>query len=159
MTTFTDSRYHTRNLIQSFALIDEGFDEYLFSKRNEPRISALYELNSKVGVLMSLPLTERIQNAGSIKRALSPAELQRFSEIIPCNNEETPINLLFLREALRDRLYDLLLRLDHCSMEQLFSRYVIIPPDSELCLFHLNQLVVHMASGCVRDFQGCVASE
>jgi len=151
MTTFTDSRYNTRNLIRSFAIIDAGFDACEFSMTNDPRTSSLHELNAKVGVLISLPVMETVSKAGSVKPALSIDELESLNEFIPRSSEEPPKNVLFLREALRDRLYELLLRLDHCSDEQLFSRFIIIPPDYQLCLFHLNQLVLYLASTCVEN--------
>jgi hypothetical protein len=158
MTTFTDSRYSTRDLIRSFAKIDEGFDAYHLSMANDPRLLSLQELNGKVAVLMSLPLTERGSHADSAKRRLSVDELQILDELIPSTCEEPEKNPAFLREALRDKLYELLLRMDQCSEDQLFSRYVIIPPDRELCLFQINQLVMHLAWTCVANARGYATS-
>jgi hypothetical protein len=162
MTTFTDSRYSTRDLIRSFAKIDEGFDAYHLSMANDPRLLPLQELDAKVAVLMSLPLTERGSHTDSAKRILSVDELQILDELIPyelipSTCEEPAKNPALLREALRDKLYELLLRMD-CSEDQLFSRYVIIPHDRELCLFHINQLVMHLAWTCVANARGYATS-
>jgi hypothetical protein len=132
-------------------MIDEGFDFYDLQMADDLHIAPLHKLNAKLGALISLPLTERVSNGGLVKRTLSVDELQSLNEFIPRSTEEPAKNVWFLREALRDKLHDLLLRLDHCSEEQLFSRFVILPPDRELSLFHLNQLVLHLASTGVEN--------
>jgi hypothetical protein len=149
MTTITDSRHHTRELIRSFARIDECFDVSGIDASSDHFVE-LSLLNNKLEFLLSFPV-EETKASLSTRSKLTVSELERIDEILPVAPGHPGAGTLMLRETLRDRLYEFLLRMDHCSNEQLATRCITLPPSIRLSLMHLNQIVVHLITGCIRN--------
>jgi hypothetical protein len=151
MTTITDSRHHTRELIRTFARVDECFD-VADDQGIDKRLPELNVLNNRLEFLLSFPIRENV-DLEIDRKVLTRTELARLFDALPVGHEiEFCKEIRLLREKLRDKLYEFLLRMDHCTTEQLFTRSITVPPVICLPLMHLNQLVVYAVSECIGDF-------
>lgn len=150
MTPHIEHKVHIRDLIRSFAKVDECFDNEL--QLREKPAPTLQRLNSKLEFLLSFPLHEAAAEANEDEGPLTLPQLQAIGNSLPADEQPERLNPFVLRETLRDKLYEFLLRMDHCTAEQLATRRIILPSRLELSLLHLQQLVVFMISECLEDF-------
>lgn len=145
MTTYTDSRKETRDLIRSFALVDEYLDRLSHSD-GEKFCANLARLNQQMSFLLSFPVTKDQSFNGGL---LASSALAALEASIPFAEQSATYEARQLRQTLRDNLYELLVRMDECTDEQLKERGVHVPPLTNLSLMQLNQLVRHMMARCL----------
>jgi hypothetical protein len=147
MTITVDERKHVRELIQSFARIDECFD-FAYQGRTDTRVlNRLHSLCAFLEFLLSFPLQEKINGEVVLDSQL----MERFELTTPASSEIAEADLDCLRERLRDVLYEFLIRTDHCSAEQLVRRGIHIPSLGDLSLVQLLQVVVSKLSECMQE--------
>ena len=150
MTPHTEHKQHIRDLIRSFARVDECFDDEIYL-REKPALS-LHTLNSKLEFLLSFPLREAGAGSSNYPGQLTQQQLIEIGSSLPSAEMPDNVNTFALRETLRDKLYEFLLRMDHCTPEQLRGRKIELPSCLQLSLIHLQQLVVFMIAECLEDF-------
>ncbi len=149
MTPHTDHKPHIRDLIRSFARVDEHFDgDELFL--SQPQHDDFHLLNWRLEYILSLPLNERSISKEEGQRILTEEELKSIRGSIDHARTDSQQSL---RETLRDKLYDCLLRMDHCDEEQLSTRGVHFPGGKKLSLFQVLQLVVFMISDTLANLE------
>ena len=150
MTPHLEHKPHIRELIRSFARIDECFDDDLhFFPRK--KASKFQILNANLEFLLSFSLYECDDSTNDEMDVLTQAKLRQVVEILPGIEQSEDVNPFELRQTLRDKLYEFLLRMDHCTNEQLLSRAIVLPQQLQLSLMQLQQLVLYMISECLED--------
>jgi hypothetical protein len=149
MTPIIENRKHIRELIQSFARIDECFDAAYRDRTDAKVLKRLHSLCAFLEFLLSFPLQEKMTGLNG-DMVLGRHQMERLRLLVPVSADSKEADLDYLRERLRDNLYEFLLRTDHCSREQLFTRGIHIPPIVNLSLFQVLQVVVFTMSECLK---------
>lgn len=146
MTTFTDSQQPTREIIRSFARIDECFDAF-DGTSGRARFSPLDHLDNRLNYLLSRPVVEEAR-IGVANISFDALTMKQLCDLIPVTRMQSQ-DPAMLRDSLRDKLYELLIRIDHCTPDQLGKRTITIAPLTQLSLLQLSQLVVFMTTECL----------
>jgi hypothetical protein len=151
MKPYIENRHHIRELIRSFARVDECFD-CLSPTRGNVVESEFHGLNARLGSILSFPLKEFTDVSHFGQELLTQQQVDQMARLVPIRDEREGLEF-GLRESLRDKLYELLLRMDHCTPHQLVSRGIFIPPTKHLCLVHLQQLVVYIIGASLANLE------
>lgn len=155
MTPHIEHNPHIRELIRSFARIDECFDDDLTARTTAE--APFRDLNARLESLLSFPLIQVKDAEGERGETFSVHQLQQIGKRLPVVNDGAQMDTLPLRERLRDKLYECLLRMDHCTPEQLAARRIVLSPSLQLSLNNVHQLVMLMISECLMDFNEAVS--
>jgi hypothetical protein len=151
MTPHIENKLNVRQLIRSFARVDECFDGGIGGLPDKAISPVFRSLNAKLEFLLSFPLEENILHIVQQHEPLTVEQLRRIVKILPETETNGSADQTVLRENLRDKLYEFLLRMDHCTHEQLQSRGIVLPPLLNLSLMQVQQLVVFMISECLEQ--------
>jgi hypothetical protein len=151
MKPYIENRHHVRELIRAFARVDECFD--CLDPRREKVVESEFDaLNKRLGSILAFPLKEFGDDSHQGRELLTQEQVNEVAQHIlvqeDCESAE-----FGLREGLRDKLYEFLIRMDHCTPEQLISRGILIPPKTHLCLVHLQQLVVYLIGASLANLE------
>lgn len=156
MTPHTDYNSPIRKLIRSFARIDECFDDDFIAQVTGG--TPFQVLNARLEYLLALPVIEVREAAMVNRKAITDQQMRQIVRNFPYTDDGVGMNALVLRERLRDKLYDLLLRIDDCAVEDLAVRRIVVSPVRQLSLNEVQQLVAFMISECLKDFDKAVSN-